>query len=65
MLTIIILSILFTLFGSGGLVFAVAGGLLKLSFKLLIFSILLIIVVLCGIPLLLAGLFFGGLAFLF
>ena len=65
MLMIIILCILLTLFGIGGLVFAIAGGLLKLSFKLLTFSILLIIAILCGIPLLLAGLFFGGLAFLF
>ena len=65
MLMIIILCILLTLFGIGGLVFAIAGGLLKLSFKLLTFSILLIIAILCGISLLLAGLFFGGLAFLF
>ena len=65
MLMIIILCILLTLFGIGGLVFAIAGGLLKLSFKLLTFSILLIIAILCGIPLLLAGLFFGGLTFLF
>ena len=65
MLVIMILCILLTLFGIGGLVFAIAGGLLKLSFKLLTFSILLIIAILCGIPLLLAGLFFGGLAFLF
>ena len=65
MLMIIILCILLTLFGIGGLVFAIAGGLLKLSFKLLTFSILLIIAILCGIPLLLAGFFFGGLAFLF
>ena len=65
MLTIIILCTLFTMFGIGGLVFAIVGGLLKFSFKLLIFSITLIIVILCGIPLLLAGLFFGGLAFLF
>ena len=65
MLTIIILCLLLTLFGMGGLVFAIAGGLLKFSFKLLIFSITLIIATLFGIPLLLAGLFFGGLAFLF
>ena len=65
MLTLIILCILFSIFGVGGLSFAVAGGLLKLSFKLLIFSITLIITILCGIPLLLAGLFFGGLAFFF
>lgn len=65
MLTIIILCLLCTLFGIGGLVFAIASGLLKFSFKLLIFSITLIITILCGIPLLLAGLFFGGLAFLF
>lgn len=65
MLTIIILSILLTLFGMGGLVFAIAGGLLKFSLKLLAFSILLLVVLLCDIPLLLAGLFFGGLAFLF
>ncbi|AIW89407.1 hypothetical protein JO41_05960 [Treponema sp. OMZ 838] len=65
MLTIIILCLLLTLFGMGGLVFAIAGGLLKFSFKLLIFSITLIIAILFGIPLLLAGLFFGGLAFLF
>ncbi|UTC42796.1 MULTISPECIES: hypothetical protein [unclassified Treponema] len=65
MLTIIILCLLLTLFGMGGLVFAIAGGLLKFSFKLLIFSITLIIAILFGIPLLLAGLFFGGLVFLF
>ena len=65
MLTPIVLCILFTMFGIGGLIFAVAGGLLKLSFKLLIFSITLINTILCGIPLLLAGLFFGGLAFFF
>ena len=65
MLMIIILCILLSLFGIGGLVCAVAGGLLKFSLKLLIFSITLIITILCGIPLLLAGLFFSGLAFLF
>ena len=65
MLALIILCILFSIFGVGGLIFAVAGGLLKLSFKLLIFSITLIITILCSIPLLLAGLFFGGLAFFF
>ena len=65
MLTLIVLCILFTIFGLGGLIFTVAGGLLKLSFKLLTFGILLLIVILCGIPLLIAGLFFGGLAFLF
>ncbi len=65
MLTPIVLCILFTMFGIGGLIFAVAGGLLKLSFKLLTFGILLLIVILCSIPLLLAGLFFGGLVFLF
>ena len=65
MLIIIVLCLLLTLFGMGGLVFAIAGGLLKFSFKLLIFSITLIIAIFFGIPLLLAGLFFGGLAFLF
>ena len=65
MLTLIVLCILFTIFGIGGLIFTVAGGLLKLSFKLLTFGILLLIVILCGIPLLIAGVFFGGLVFLF
>lgn len=65
MLALVILCLLFTVFGIGGLACAVAGGLLKFSFKLLIFSITLIITILCGIPLLLAGLFFGGLAFFF
>jgi hypothetical protein len=65
MLTIILLCLVLTLFGMGGLVFAVVGGLLKFSLKLLAFSILLLLILLCGIPLLLAGLFFGGLAFLF
>ena len=49
----------------GGLVFAIAGGLLKFSLKLLAVSTLLLVILLCGLPILLAGLFFGGLAFLF
>ena len=65
MLTIIIICVLFGIFGIGGLFFAVIGGLLKFSLKLLFLSIILFLILLCGVPLLLGGLVFGGLAFLF
>ena len=65
MLTLIIICALFGVFGIGGVIFAVVGGLLKFSLKMLFFSITLFLLLLCGIPLLLAGLVFGGLVFLF
>lgn len=65
MLTIIILCLLFSIFGIGGLIFTIAGSLLKFSFKILTFNMALFIIFLCGTPLVLVSLLFGGLAFLF
>ena len=65
MFTIMLLMFLFALFGIGWFVLALARGLLSLSFKILTGGIVLLIILICGIPLLMAGLFFGGLAILF
>ncbi|MEL3906276.1 MAG: hypothetical protein P1P65_04500 [Treponema sp.] len=65
MVGILILCILFGFFGISGLFFAIVGGLIKLSIKLVVFGVLLCFILLFGVPALLAGLFFGGLALLF
>lgn len=65
MVSFIILCLLFSVFGVGGLFFAVLGGILKFSLKLCMFGIILMIVLLCVLPLFLGAMIFGGLALFF